>query len=741
MSAVFNRWGLEPSCVARQGVTAPAGARGRAPGLLLDRRGFLFAGASTCGGLLVGVGVPQCARGAGRTTGGDYKLTAWVSVDTEGTATILCGSQDMGQGIYSGLAQIVAEELRVEWSQVQVGPAPLAKVYDNPLLGAQMTASSSSVRGYFSALLEAGAIARQMLIDAGAAAMGVEPKDCTALNGNVVVTETGQSVTFGSVAEAASELKPPKRAVLYSNSGYVLVGQPVSRPDIPPKVNGSAIYGLDVVVPDMLYGAVLLCPTRGGTVATMGSPPTGCQLVNLGVGIAAVANTGPNGNTWAAMQAVQQVKVTWTLPTDAAQQTSKLILSEAETLVVTGPAIVAQTAGNVVTGQAGAAKVLTLTYILPYLPHATLEPPNCTASVTEKACEIWAPTQAPAAAQAAAAAITGLKPHAITVNCVQMGGGLGRKLETDFVSYAVMASKALAAPVQLVFPREQDFMQDQYRPMALCRVTIGLSKQGAIVSWDFRNVSPSILYQRGLITQGELDTQATEGSTGLPYAFPNLLVDWVQHPATIPVGFWRSVGNSINAFAVESAIDEAALASRTDPLAYRQNLLAGDTRALAVLNTAAALGNWGVTQEGYASGIAYHEQFGSLCAVVVTITEVSGVIQLVNVACAVDCGLVVNPNTAAQQVEGGIIQGLSSALWGQMLFKSGVAQTSNFDNYRMMRMADMPTVEVTLLQTPGAAIGGLGEVGVPCVAPAVANAWAKLTGKRLRTLPLFANQA
>ena len=493
-----------------------------------------------------------------------------------------------------------------------------------------------------------------------------------------------------------------------------------------------------------LAAVAVACMAVGGVPATVGAaapPPTGCQLVNLGVGIAAVANAGPDGNTWAAMQAVQSVKVTWTLPSNAAEQTSKLILSEAETLVETGPAIVAQTVGDVASAQAGAAKVLTLTYILPYLPHATLEPPNCTASVTEKACEIWAPTQAPAGAQAAAAAITGLKPHAITVNCVQMGGGLGRKLEQDFVSYAVMASKALGAPVQLVFPREQDFTQDQYRPMALCRVTIGLDKQGAIVSWDFRNVSPSILYQRGIITQGELDTQATEGSTELPYAFPNLLVDWVQHPATIPVGFWRSVGNSINAFAVESAIDEAALAARTDPLAYRQSLLAGDTRALAVINTAAALGGWGVSRQGYANGIAYHEQFGSLCCIVVTITEVSGVIQLVNVACAVDCGLVVNPNTAAQQVEGGIIQGLTAALWSQMLFKSGVAQTTNFDNFRMMRMADMPTVEVTLLQTPGAAIGGLGEVGVPCVAPAIANAWAKLTGKRLRTLPLFPKQA
>jgi isoquinoline 1-oxidoreductase beta subunit len=702
----------------------------------MQRRTFLFTGAAACGGLLVGVGHPACART--RTTGaGPYGITAWVSIGTDGTATILCGSQEMGQGIFSGLAQIFAEELRVDWTQVQVGPAPLAAVYNNPLLGAQYTAGSSSVRGYFSALLEAGAIARQMLITAGAKKLGVKPKDCTASNGNVVVTATGQTISFGAVAEAASKEKQPATAPLYSQNGYVLVGQPVARPELPAKCDGSTVYGMDVVVQDMLYGAVLLCPTRGGTVASYTGTPANAQIVNLGTGIAAIANPGPNNTTWTAIQATLQMKVKWTVPASAASQTSKTILAEAESLVVNGTAVVAQTAGDVGSGLAGAAKTLTLTYILPYLPHTTMETPNCTANVTANACEIWAPTQEPGGAQAAAAAITGLPLSAITVNCMQMGGGLGRKLEQDFVTYAVMASKAAGAPVQLVFPREQDFTQDQYRPMGLCRVTIGLAKNGSITAWDYRSVSPSILYQRGLINAGELDTQATEGSTGLPYNFPNLLVDWVMHPATIPVGFWRSVGNSINCFAVESAIDEAAYAAKTDPLTYRQTLLAGDTRALAVLNTAASVGGWGTTQQGYARGLAYHESFGSLVAVVVTITQSQGVIQLVDVACAVDCGMVINPNTAAQQVEGGIIQGLSSALWGQMKFTKGVAQTSNFDLYRLMRMADMPSIEVSLLQTPGAAIGGLGEVGVPCIAPALANAWYALTGKRLRTLPLF----
>jgi isoquinoline 1-oxidoreductase beta subunit len=694
----------------------------------MKRRTFLFAGSAAGGGLLVGV--PALAAS------GDYKLTAWVSVDTAGTVTILCGSQEMGQGVFSGLAQIVAEELRVDWTSVQVGPAPLAAVYDNPLLSAQYTAGSSSVRGYFSRLLEAGAIARQMLITAGAAVLGVAAADCIAQDGNVVVTATGASVSFGSVAQAASKVKPPKSAPLYSANGYVLVGQPVARPELPAKVNGTTVYGSDVVVPDMQYGAVLLCPTRGGTVASMGAAPSGVQLVNLGVGVAAVANAGPDNTTWMAMQALSMLKVTWNVPAGAATQTSKTILAQAEGLLTTGTGIVAQTVGDVATAQAGAARVLTLTYTLPYLPHTTLETPNCTARVTATACEIWAGTQAPASAQAAAAAVTGLPATDITVNCMQMGGGLGRKLETDFVTYAVMASKALGVPVQLIFPRTQDFTQDQYRPLGVCRVTIGLTK-GHVVSWAYRNVSASILGQRGLIGPGQLDTQASEGSTGLAYNFPNLLVDWVPSPATIPVGFWRSVGNSINCFAVESAIDEAAHASNIDPLTFRQTLLAANTRALNVLNTAAALGGWGTTQPGTARGLAYCESFGSLAAVVVTVGEVSGAIQLVNVACAVDCGLVINPNTAQQQIEGGIVQGMNSALWGKMLFSKGVAQTSNFDFYRMLLMADMPTVNVTLLQTPGAPIGGLGEVGVPAMAPALANAWFRLTGARLRNLPMF----
>jgi len=701
----------------------------------LDRRQFLTAGAAACGGLLIGVGLPSPAR-----ADAPIQLTAWVSIGTDGTVSILCGSQEMGQGIYAGLAQIVAEELRVDWTRVVVGPAPVAAVYANPVYQSQVTAGSASVVGYFAALLKAGATARQMLIHAGAAALGVPASACIAANSQVVDQSTGQSIGYGAIAAAAAKLKPPANPPLYSAQGFTVIGQKLPRPDLPAKVTGAAIYGMDVVVPNMVFGAVRLCPTRGGTVAKIGRAPAGAQIVNLGVGIAAVVQAGPNCTTWAAIQAANQASVSWTLPASAAQQTTKTILAAAQALLTTGAPVVAESAGNVPAAQAGAASVLTFTYTLPYLPHTTMEPPNCTASVTATSCEIWAATQNPSGAQAAAAAITGLPLSQVIVHCVQMGGGLGRKLEQDFVAYAVMASKAVGQPVQLVFSREQDFTQDQYRPMAVCRVTIGLDSTGAIVSWAYRNVSPSILGQRGLVTAGQLDGQASEGSTALAYTLPNRQIDWVPHTATIPVGFWRSVGNSINVFAVESAIDEAALATHTDPLAYRQRLLAANPRALAVLNAAATLAGWGTKPApGAARGLAFHQSFGSIVAIVIEVTQTTSGIKLLDVACAVDCGLVINPDTAVQQVEGAILQGLSAALWGQMKFTKGVAQTTNFTFYRLMKMADMPTVRVTLLQTPGAPIGGVGEVGVPCAAPAVANAWSALTRRRLRSLPMFPN--
>jgi len=379
---------------------------------------------------------------------------------------------------------------------------------------------------------------------------------------------------------------------------------------------------------------------------------------------------------------------------------------------------------------------------VPYLAHATLESMNCTASVTASGCEIWAPTQAPGLVQLTASALTGLAPDQITVHCTFMGGGLGRKFELDYVSQAVRVAMAVGQPVKLTWPREEDFANDQYRPMALVRVRAGLDATGNVVAWWYRNVSPSILFQRGWIGPNDVDSQAVDGAIERAYAFGTRQVEYTRHTAGVPVGFWRSVGNSINAFMVESAIDELALLAGTDPVDFRRRLLANDARSLAVLNAAATLGGWGTSlPSGHARGIAFHAAFGSIVAQVVEISGTTPLqIKVHRVACVIDCGRVINPDTVEAQLQGAIVQGMTAALWGTMAFTAGSVSPRNFNHYKMMRMRDMPVVTVQVIEG-GPPIGGVGEPGVPPIAPAIANAYAALTGTRLRTLPLTGPQS
>jgi isoquinoline 1-oxidoreductase beta subunit len=488
----------------------------------------------------------------------------------------------------------------------------------------------------------------------------------------------------------------------------------------------------------MAYAVIKHCPKLGGTVASPPSTPPGATaVVSLGNAVAIVA-----GDTWQAMQAAEELNVDWSIPASSNALDTATIFAQAEQLIAAGTPAIAQTDGDVAAAYASAAHQVDLFYDVPYLAHATLEPLNCTASVTATSCEIWAPTQAPGLVQATAAALTGLAPQQITVRSEFMGGGLGRKFEVDYVAQAIQVSQAIGGPVKLTWPREQDFTNDQYRPMALVRVRAGLDAAGNVVAWWYRNVSPSILFQRGWIGPNDVDSQAVDGSIELPYAFATRQVEYVRHPAGVPVGFWRSVGHSINAFMVESAIDELALIAGVDPLAFRQRLLASDARSLAVLNAAATLGDWGTAPpSGHARGIAFHAGFGSIVAQVV---EISGTtpasIKVHNVACVIDCGRVVNPDTVEAQMQSAIVHGMTAALWGKMTFQAGTPSPHNYNQYRMMRIRDMPQVTVQIIEG-GDPIGGVGEPGVPPVAPAIANAFAALTGTRLRTLPLTGPQA
>jgi isoquinoline 1-oxidoreductase beta subunit len=697
----------------------------------LDRRKFL----KSASGLLLAFTFEMGAKGkamaasAGATS---TSITSYLSIGSDEAITVYLGGGEMGQGIYSGLAQGAAEDLFVDWAKVSVLPLPAALSW--------VTGGSSGIMRRLQTLRTAGATARQMLINAAAQKWNVSASSLTTVKGTVVNSITKASFTYGQLASLAATLPVPTTVTLVPNSAFQIIGQPVPRPDIPSKTNGRAIYGIDVRVPGMVFAVVRHCPTMGGTLAATPTGPTGTQVVPLSDpsgklfnAVAVVAS-----NTWAAKNAASQLQIKWTLPTNASTIDSTVFATQAQSLLNGTAPYTAEKVGNVLTGFGNTVKTLDLQYNLPYLAHACMEVLNCTVKLTATTCEIWAPTQAPASVQQTGVLLTGLPASAVTVYPMLMGGGLGRKIEQDYISQAIQTAKAIGKPVKLSWTREEDFGHDMYRPMALSRIQIGIDKAGAISAWSNRIVAPSLATQRGRVLPVTGDGQATEGATSRPYNFLNRLVEYVPHPSPVPLGYWRSVANSINVFAVESAIDEVALALKIDPLVYRQQLLVNDPRSLAVLNAAAKMAGWGTAlPAGRARGIALSNAFGSIVAEVAEISApVAGSITVHKVACAIDCGYAVNPNSVEAQMQGGILHGLSAALWGQVTFKSGVASARNFSNYRVLRMAEAPVVSVQIVNS-NSPLGGVGEPGVPPIAPAVANAYAALTGKRIRTLPFF----
>ena len=693
----------------------------------------LLLGVTMSGALPLGVNLSRAFAGP---LGAPSSVTLWVKIGTDESITILVGSAEMGQGVATSLTQIVAEELQADWSKVRFEFAPADPAYANFVTHAQLTGGSMSIRGYYDGLRKAGAAAREMLRSAAAATWGVPTASCTVSNGIVSTTVGGntRTLSFGALALQAAQLPVPQDPPLLPNSAFRIIGKPVTRLDLPAKTNGSAVFGIDVRVPGMVYAAIKHCPSFGGTLAHAPATPNGAlAVVPLDNAVAVVVGD----NTWHAIQLARSLNVAWSIPASAAGLETGQIMAAAQQLLISGTPAIAESRGNAAAAFAAATRQFSQNYDVPYLAHATMEPLCCTASVTATGCEIWAPTQAAGFVVGTAAAITGFAASQITVHTTLLGGGLGRKFEQDFVAQAIRVSKAISRPVKLTWSREEDFGHDQYRPMALARVQAGLDASGNIVAWSNRIVSPSILYQRGWIPATAVDSQAVDGAIDLPYAMPNRQVEYVRHPAAVPVGFWRSVGHSINAFVVESAIDELALLAGVDPLAYRQRLLAGDARSLNVLNKAAELAGWGTPPpSGSARGIAFAQGFGSYVAQVVEISGTASKISIRRVSCAIDCGTVVNPDTVEAQMQGGIVHGLTAAMWGRMTFANGVASPKNFNGYRMMRMRDMPKVAVSVMAS-GGFIGGVGEPGVPPAAPALANAYARLTGIRLRSLPLF----
>lgn len=732
----------------------------------LDRRQFL----AGSGGLTLGFFLSsktEEAQAAGSTLSRPTVINTWLSINVDDTINLTVGASDMGQGSPSGLAQVLCEDLMVDPSRITVLQGAPTMLAPAPIGTAINTVGSGVTRGNFWKLRDAAAIARETLVNAAMLRFGDSAREHFTVENGRIRHINGKSVSYGDVARAASQLSPPASAPLVPDAQLRYIGKTIPRADIPAKVDGSTVYGLDVRVPGMLYAVIKHCPSFGGTLAAVPATPAGMTAVvptkvaagtargsELVGAINALAVVGPT--TWDAWQAARRLNPQWTLPANAASLNSAQFMSDAQALMSNAPPYVAGAANppgtaytverstaDVNLALANSAQQIEATYSLPYVAHACLEVLNCTVDyVAGQRCEVWAPTQSAKSALTVVMALTGMTANQVIFHTTSLGGGLGRKAEVDFISQAVQVAMAVGRPVKLMWPREEDFTRDVYRPMALVRVRAGLDANKAITGWRYRNVSPSILGQRGSVLGATGDSQGSEGSNALPYSFGASLVEWVSHTSPIPVGFWRSVGASINTFAVESMMDELAAAAGQDPYQFRRSRLS-NPRWIAVLEAAANAAGWGTAgPAGTAKGIAIGTAFNTIVAQVVEVSQGTGGPKVTRCWVAVDPYLVVNPGSVEAQIMGGVVHALNATLYGRQSFVNGAAQVKNFNNSRMIRLREMPTVKVILMPQPTAmsranAMGGIGELGVPTFAPALANAWFKLSGLRVRSLPFF----
>jgi isoquinoline 1-oxidoreductase subunit beta len=733
-----------------------------------SRREFLKTSAVVTGGLVIAFTVPgvrRFAAAAGRMPAAPFMPNAFLRVGADDTVTVLIAHSEMGQGIWTALPMLVAEELDADWSRIRVEHAPAAPAYAHTVFHVQMTGGSTSTWSEFDRCRQAGATAKAMLVQAAAQRFGVSPTDCRTENGTVIAG--GKRARYGELAEAAAKLPVPKEAPLKDPKDWKLIGKPTRRLDTPEKITGRAEFGIDVKLPGLLTALVARPPVFGGKVksfdATAAKAVPGVRaVVRVPAGVAVVAD-----HYWAAKLGRDALKVEWD-PGPLAGLDSESLKEEfrklagykgtpvpAEAEVREAPPAVrsiagtrsapAAQAGEVVQALRQAAKTIEAEYAVPYLAHATMEPVNATVRIGRNKCEIWTGTQFQTMDQLAAAKITGLKPEQVEIHTTFLGGGFGRRATptSDFVSEAVQVAKAVGtgAPVKTVWTREDDMHAGYYRPAYVHRVRVGLGADGMPIAWRHVIVGQSILAGtlfEPLMVKNGIDATSVEGVSDSAYLkdIPNHRVDLHSPKLGIPVLWWRSVGHSHTAFVMESLMDELALAAGKDPLDYRRALLKKHPRHLGALNLAAEKAKWGTPPpRGRARGVAVHESFGSYVAQVAEVSVDKGAIRVHRVVCAVDCGVAVNPETVRAQMESGIAFGLGAVLHSKLSFKDGRVEQSNYHDYRVLRMNEMPAVEVHIV-TSTDKMGGVGEPGVPPIAPAVANAVAKLTGQRLRELPL-----
>jgi isoquinoline 1-oxidoreductase beta subunit len=701
----------------------------------VSRREFLEATAVAGAGLLIGVHLPP-RRPRGIPYPGPFAPNAWLRINPDESVLVIVDRSEMGQGVATSLPMLVAEELEADWSKVRIEFAPADKAYINPMFGMQGTGGSTSVRAAYTPLRKAGAAAREMLVAAAAATWSVDKSECRAAKGVVVHTPSKRQLSYGKLAAKAATIPVPQDVPLKEPKDWKILGTRVRRLDTPPKTDGSAQFGIDVKAPGLLVGLVARSPVFGGKVKSFDAGrakavPGVRHVVQISTGVAVVGD-----GYWAAKKGRDALDITWDEGPTA--DVSSATITQLFTQRAEQAGAMARHDGDAQGALPGAATRLDAAYELPFLAHATMEPMNCTAHVRPDGVDIWAPTQFQTGAQGIGAGVGGVPPEKVKVRTTYLGGGFGRRFELDFIKEALEASKATGAPVKLIWSREDDIRNAQYRPACYHRMQAGLDAGGQPVAWTHRVVAPSIMARvfPDSVKNG-LDEEAVEGGVAMPYAVPNVHVDYVLTDTGIPVGFWRSVNNSFNAFAVETFIDELAHTAKQDPYEYRRDLLGKAPRHLGVLNLAASKAGWGTPlPAGRARGIAVHKAFESYVAEVAEVSvDADGAPHVHRVVCAVDCGPVVNPDTVEAQMQSAIVFGLTAALWGAITIDKGRVQQSNFHDYRMLRLAEMPVVEVHIVPSTDAQ-GGVGEPGTPPIAPAVCNAIFAATGKRIRKLPI-----
>jgi isoquinoline 1-oxidoreductase beta subunit len=751
-----------------------------------SRRRFLLGGLAAGGALMVGWSVlpPRQRLRSSQplpAPAGSVALNGWVAIAPDGIVSVVVPSSEMGQGVYTALPMLLAEELDVPLSSVRIMKTPVDKIYANltvlqenlPFhpedqgavkrgarwiaskaareIGVMFTGASTSVKDAWGPMREAGAVARAMLLRAAAEQWGIEPARLSTRDG-LVLHPDGRRLAYGELAARAAVAGAdigPGDVRLKAPSEFRLIGQPVPRRDTPSKTDGSALFGIDARAPGMLYAALKMAPVIGAGVASFDAAralamPGVLQVVEVssalppmsgaGAGVAVVAKTW-----WQAKQAADALPVNWSASPHASLSSEAIFADFARLLDEESGFTYFESGSQDVQGTV---KTLQAEYRAPFLAHAAMEPLNCTAQLKDGKLKLWASTQVPSVAVDTAAKVAGIGREDVDIDVMLLGGGFGRRLEADMVAQAVAIAKALSGPlsgrpVQLIWTREDDTRHDVYRPQALARFAAKLDAQGKLLAWDNKSVSGSITHQYfprniGLPMPGP-DKNAAEGEFDMQYEIANRRIAHVIADSAVPLGYWRSVGHSHNAFFKECFLDEVAHAAGKDPVLLRRELLRRHPRHLAVLD--AALARAGTAPAGRAHGVALHQAFGSIVAQVAEVSVLDKQIRVHRVVCAVDCGIVVNPNIVAQQVESAVVFGLSAALSGEITIKDGEVQQSNFGDYPVLRMNEAPMVETVIVRSAEPP-EGMGEAATPPVAPAVASAVFKLTGQRLRSLPL-----